>query len=279
MLRKTGVGFLLSLVFVFIFITPTNVFAEKGKWSFTPYAGANVASSRDMVEGMSGAGSAAITFSDGSQLAAAVTATIDDLSFDDTHDTPVLAGFDVGYFISDDLEIFSGLHFVTANATSAKVLSITAAGNFTSSGGTVTAFAVGETANVRFDDYDSWDISVGATKYFSMADFTPYIGGYAGYKHIDEMKFKLSFVTTGVSTGSIKFYNESDVGFFGFHTGINKNFNMAGTPLTFGIRARLDYTPELDNDDSDVDLVGAGGTNDAGGGVDFGLTAQLSIPF
>jgi|TARA_B100000959_G_C14830501_1_gene561700 hypothetical protein len=279
MLRKTGVGFLLSLVFVFIFITPTNVFAEKGKWSFTPYAGANVASSRDMVEGMSGAGSAAITFSDGSQLAAAVTATIDDLSFDDTHDTPVLAGFDVGYFISDDLEIFSGLHFVTANANSAKVLSITAAGNFTSSGGTVTAFAVGETANVRFDDYDSWDISVGATKYFSMADFTPYIGGYAGYKHIDEMKFKLSFVTTGVSTGSIKFYNESDVGFFGFHTGINKNFNMAGTPLTFGIRARLDYTPELDNDDSDVDLVGAGGTNDAGGGVDFGLTAQLSIPF
>ncbi len=279
MLRKTGVGFLLSLVFVFIFITPTNVFAEKGKWSFTPYAGANVASSRDMVEGMSGAGSAAITFSDGSQLAAAVTATIDDLSFDDTHDTPVLAGFDVGYFISDDLEIFSGLHFVTANANSAKVLSITAAGNFTSSGGTVTAFAVGETANVRFDDYDSWDISVGATKYFSMADFTPYIGGYAGYKHIDEMKFKLSFVTTGVSTGSIKFYNESDVGFFGFHTGINKNFNMAGKPLTFGIRARLDYTPELDNDDSDVDLVGAGGTNDAGGGVDFGLTAQLSIPF
>ena len=279
MLRKTGVGFLLSLVFVFIFITPTNVFAEKGKWSFTPYAGANVASSRDMVEGMSGAGSAAITFSDGSQLAAAVTATINDLSFDDTHDTPVLAGFDVGYFISDDLEIFSGLHFVTANANSAKVLSITAAGNFTSSGGTVTAFAVGETANVRFDDYDSWDISVGATKYFSMADFTPYIGGYAGYKHIDEMKFKLSFVTTGVSTGSIKFYNESDVGFFGFHTGINKNFNMAGTPLTFGIRARLDYTPELDNDDSDVDLVGAGGTNDAGGGVDFGLTAQLSIPF
>ena len=60
---------------------------------------------------------------------------------------------------------------------------------------------------------------------------------------------------------------------------INKNFNMAGTPLTFGIRARLDYTPELDNDDSDVGLVGAGGTNDAGGGVDFGFTGQLSIPF
>ena len=279
MVRRTGVGVLLSMVFVFIFLVPTNVFAEKGKWSFTPYAGANVATSRDMVEGMSGAGSVAVTFSDGSQLAAAVTATIDDLSFDDTHDTPVLAGFDVGYFISDNLEIFSGLHFVTASGNSTKVLSITAAGNFTSSGGTVTAIAVGETANVLFDDYDSWDISVGATKYFPNPDFTPYIGGYAGYKHIDEMKFKLSFVTTGVSTGSIKFYNESDVGFFGFHTGINKNFNMAGTPLNFGIRARLDYTPELDNDDSDIDLVGAGGTNDAGGGVDFGLTGQLSILF
>ena len=279
MVKKNGVGVLLSLVFVFIFLVPTNVFAEKGKWSFTPYAGANVATSRDMVEGMSGAGSVAVTFSDGSQLAAAVTATIDGLSFDDTHDTPVLAGFDVGYFISDDLEIFSGLHFVTASGISTKVLSISAAGNFTDSGGTVTALALNETANVLFDDYDSWDISVGATKYFSMADFTPYIGAYAGYKHIDEMKLKLSFVTTGVSTGSIKFYNESDVGFFGFHTGINKNFNMEGTPLTFGIRARLDYTPELENDDSDISLVGAGATNNAGGGVDFGLTGQLSIPF
>ena len=279
MIRKTGVGFLLSLVFVFIFIIPTNVFAEKGKWSFTPYAGANVASSRDMVEGISGAGSVAVTFSDGSQLAAAVTATIDGLSFDDTHDIPVLAGFDVGYFISDDLEIFSGLHFVTAGGNSTKAIDITAGFNFVQ-GGTTTAIAVTDTVNALFDDYNSWDISVGATKYFPMADFTPYIGGYAGYKHIDEMKLKLSFVTTGVSTGKIKFYNESDVAFFGFHTGINKNFNMAGTPLTFGIRARLDYTPDLSDDDSDAGLItGGSATNDAGGGVDFGLTGQLSIPF
>ena len=54
---------------------------------------------------------------------------------------------------------------------------------------------------------------------------------------------------------------------------------MEGTPLTFRIRARLDYTPELDNDDSDIGLVCAGATNNAGGGVDFGLTGQLSIPF
>ena len=271
---------LFLIVLICSFFSPTNVFAEKGKWSFTPYAGANVASSRDMVEGISGAGSVAVTFSDGSQLAAAVTATIEGLSFDDTHDTAVLAGFDVGYFISDDLEIFSGLHFVTASGNSTKVLTITGAGNFTSSGGTVTALALNETANVLFDDYDSWDISVGVTKYFSMADFTPYIGGYAGYKHIDEMKLKLSFVTTGVSTGSIKFYDDTDTAFFGFHTGINKNFNMAGTPLTFGIRARLDYTPDLNDDDSSAGLITGGATtNDDGGGVDLGLTGQLSVPF
>ena len=218
MLRKAGVGFLLSLVFVFIFIIPTNVFAEKGKWSFTPYAGANVASSRDMVEGISGAGSVAVTFSDGSQLAAAVTATVDSLSLTATHDIPILTGFDVGYSISDDLEIFSGLHFVTASGNSTKVLSISAAGNFTDSGGTVTALALTETANVLFDDYDSWDISVGATKYFPNPDFTPYIGGYLGYKHIDEMKVKLTLVTANVD-GKIKFYDDTDAGVFGIHTG------------------------------------------------------------
>ena len=114
-------------MFVFIFLVPTNVFAEKGKWSFTPYAGADVATSRDIVEALSGTVAGAVTFSDGSQLSGTVTAAIDGLSFDDTHDNAVLAGFDVGYFISDDLEIFSGLHFVTADANSTKVLSITAA--------------------------------------------------------------------------------------------------------------------------------------------------------
>ena len=279
MIRKTGVGFLLSLVFVFIFIIPTNVFAEKGKWSFTPYAGANVATSRDMVEALSGTVAGAVTFSDGSQLSGTVTAAIDGLSFDDTHDTPVLAGFDVGYFISDDLEIFSGLHFVTASGNSTKVLSVTAAGNFTSSAGTVTALALNETANILFDDYDSWDISVGATKYFPKADFTPYIGAYAGYKHIDEMKVKLTLVTANVD-GTIKFYDDTDTAFFGFHTGANKDFSVGGTPLTFGIRARLDYTPELSDNDSDTGLVtGGSATNDNSGGVDFGLTGQLSIPF
>jgi len=112
-----------------------------------------------------------------------------------------------------------------------------------------------------------------------MADFTPYIGGYAGYKHIDEMKVKLTLVTANVN-GTIKFYDDTDVGVLGIHTGINKNFNMEGTPLTFGIRARLDYTPDLSDDDSDADLItGGSATNDNSGGVGFGLTGQLSIPF
>ena len=277
MIRKTGVGFLLSLVFVFIFIIPTNVFAEKGKWSFTPYAGANVATSRDMIKSSVLSASAVIAISDFT-VSATFAGDVAELSFDDTHDTPVSAGFDVGYYISDDLEIFSGLHFVTAGGNSTKAIDITAGFNFVQ-GGTTTAIAATDTVNALFDDYNSWDISVGATKYFPMADFTPYIGGYAGYKHIDEMKVKLTLVTAGVD-GTIKFYDDTDTAFFGFHTGINKNFNMAGTPLTFGIRARLDYTPDLNDDDSSAGLITGGATtNDDGGGVDLGLTGQLSVPF
>ena len=268
---------LFLIVLICSFFSPTNVFAEKGKWSFTPYAGANVATSRDMIKSSVLSASAVIAISDFT-VSATFAGDVNELSFDDTHDTPVSAGFDVGYYISDDLEIFSGLHFVTAGGNSTKAIDITAGFNFVQ-GGTTTAIAATDTVNALFDDYNSWDISVGATKYFPMADFTPYIGGYAGYKHIDEMKVKLTLVTAGVD-GTIKFYDDTDTAFFGFHTGINKNFNMAGTPLTFGIRARLDYTPDLNDDDSSAGLITGGSTtNDDGGGVDLGLTGQLSVPF
>jgi hypothetical protein len=270
---------LFLIVLICAFMAPTNVFAEKSKWSFTPYLGANVATSRDMVNALSGTVAGARTFSDGSQIDGTITASISELSFSDTHDTPLLTGLDIGYFIDDNLEVFGGFQYVGASGNSTKVLDITAAGNFTDAAGTATALALNETANVEFDDYSSWAIKAGATKYFPMADFTPYVGGYAGFKHVDEMKFKLKFITAAVQTGKIKFYNSTNTGFFGFHTGVNKKISMGGTPVSLGIRARLDYTPELNNDNSDVDLLGAGKTNDAGGGVDFGLTGQLSVPF
>ena len=274
LLRKL---FLVGLVCAFL--APTNVFAEKDKWSFTPYLGANVATSRDMVNGLSATAAGAVTFSDGSQIDGTVTASVSELSFGDTHDTPLLTGFDIGYSIADDLEVFGGFQYVTAGGNSTKVLDISAAGNFTDSAGTQTAIALNETANVEFDDYNSWAIKAGATKYFPMADFIPYFGGYAGFKHVDKMQFKLKFITAAVETGKINFYKSTNTGFFGFHTGVNKNIAIGGTPVALGVRARLDYTPQLNNDNSDVDLVGAGDTNNAGGGVDFGLTAQLSIPF
>ena len=93
------------------------------------------------------------------------------------------------------------------------------------------------------------------------------------------MKVKLTLSTTNAGSFKIKFYDSTDTGFFGIHTGVNRDFTVGGTPLALGVRAQVDYTPELDGDDADADLVGLGGSNDAGGGVDFGLTAQLSIPF
>jgi hypothetical protein len=267
--------FLVGLVCAFM--APTNVFAEKGKWSFTPYVGANVATSRDMVESSTLSLTAAATTSDFT-VSAAFAANVKELSFDDTHNTPLLTGFDVGHFIRDDLEIFGGFQYVTASGNSTKVADVSAAFNFTQNG-TTTAIGATDTVNAEFDDYDSWAIKVGATKYFPMASFTPYIGGYGGFKHIDEMKVKLTINTANVS-GKIKFYDSTNTGFFGFHTGANKSVMAGNMPINLGIRARLDYTPELNGDDADTGLLTGGAkTNEAGGGVDFGLTAQLSIPF
>jgi hypothetical protein len=260
-------------------LAPSSAFAEKGKLSFTPYMGAIAATSRDMVDSASLSVSDAQTWSDGSQLSAKFRADVKSQSFQDTHDTPLLTGFDIGYFIKDDLEVFGGFQYVQAGGNTTKAGDITAAFTFTDSGGSSTSVGATDTVNGTFDDYKSWALKVGATKYFPMQTFTTYAGGYAGFKHVDSMNVKLTLVTADVS-GTIKFYDATNTGFFGFHTGANKEIDLGGTALIMGVRARLDYTPELNDNDSDTSLVTNGsGTNNAGGGVDFGLTAQLSIPF
>ena len=110
MLRKL---FLIGLVGAFL--APTNVFAAKGDWSFTPYGGATYIY-RDMVNFGStiSTQNIAVTapFSDGSRtLAGGVLSTAGDLKFEDTHSTPISAGFEAGYFISDTLEIFGGFEY------------------------------------------------------------------------------------------------------------------------------------------------------------------------
>ena len=101
-------------------LAPSSAFAEKGKLSFTPYMGAIAATSRDMVDSASLSVSAAQTWSDGSQLSAKFRADVKSQSFQDTHDTPLLTGFDIGYFIKDDLEVFGGFQYVQAGGNTTK---------------------------------------------------------------------------------------------------------------------------------------------------------------
>jgi hypothetical protein len=266
------------------FLAPTNVFAEKGKWSFQPHLGANVTSSRDMMDATTGLTSQAdINFTDGSVLASETVVSLNDLDFEDTHNVALIAGFDIGYFITDSLEIIGGFQTVTADGTEVSALNVTTNGAFQCpTCGARTTLVVGDTATATFDDYNSWAIKIGATKYYPMGNFIPYIGGYGGFKHIDSMQMRLKFKVRSalnVESGNLNIYDETNTGFFGFHTGANKIIPWGTTPVSMGIRARLDWTPELDNDNSDLQKAGGGGANDTGSGVDLGLTVNMSIPF
>ena len=213
----------------------------------------------------------------GPNFAGGVLTTTGDISLNDSHNTPILTGFDLGYSISDTLDVFGGFEYVTAGANTVNILTVTTGFNVTE-GGTTTAVAIGDLVDAKADDYNSWAIKIGATKYFPMQMFTPYIGGYGGFKHIDEMDVTIKVNTAGVNDFKIKYLDSTNTGYFGFHTGANKEIDMGGTPATIGIRARLDYTPDF-NDDTDLGSGIGTDINDTGSGVDFGLTAQLSIPF
>ncbi len=275
---------LFLIVLVFAFLAPTNVFAQtkSGQWSFTPYLGAVAATSRDVLEfdSVSTVTTVAFTFSDGSTFTGGGTATTTgDISLNDSHDTPILTGFDVAYGLSDTLEVFGGFEYVTAGSNKVNLLTVTGAFTFTDSAGTATVFAVDDTIDAEADSYNSWAIKFGATKYFPMGDYTPYVGGYGGFKHIDSMDVTLTTSVAGSGSTKVKYLDSTSTGMFGFHTGVNTNVTMGGTPVSLGVRARLDYSGDFNDDDTDLGSGIGTNINDTGSGVDFGLTAQVTIPF
>lgn len=269
---------LFLFVFTCAFLAPTNVFADKGKWSLTPYLGVNAATSREMVESKTSTAGAQ-TFSDGSSFDGTLSISTRKLDFDDTHNARILTGFDIGYFLTKDLEVFGGFQSVTAGGNKVGAIDVAAAGTFTNSGGTATAIALGDTAEAEFDNYNSWAIKVGATKYLPMGDYIPYVGGYLGLKHVDKMDITLTLSTVGAGSLKTKFYDSTNIGFFGFHTGVYRDFTTGSIPLLVGVRTRLDYTPELIGNDADTELVGLDVSNDVGGGMDFGLTVHVLLTF
>jgi hypothetical protein len=136
--------FLLGLIFAFM--VPTNVFAEKNKWSFTPYLGANAATSRDIADLNSQTfTTTAFTFSDGTTVTAGgVITTSGDVGLNDSHSTPILTGFDVGYSVSDSLEVFGGFEYVTASSDTVTLASVTTGFTVTPSGGGAIAVVAGD---------------------------------------------------------------------------------------------------------------------------------------
>ena len=269
---------LFLFVLTFCFLAPTNVFADKGKWSFTPYFGVNTATSREMLESKTSTAGEQ-SFSGGSSFDGTLSISTRKLDFDDTHNARILTGFDIGYFLTKDLEVFGGYQSVTAGGNTVTAIDVAAAGTFTNSGGTATAIALGDTAEAEFDNYNSWAIKVGATKYFPLGDYIPYVGGYFGLKHVDKMDMTLTFSTVGAGGFKTNLYDSTNIGFFGFHTGVYRDFTTGGIPILVGVRTRLDYTPELIGNDTDTELIGLGVINDVGGGTDFGLTAHVLLTF
>jgi hypothetical protein len=267
---------LFLFVLICTFMAPTNVFADKGKWSFTPYLGVNAATSREMVESKTSTAGAQ-TFSGGSSFDGTLSISTRKLDFDDTHNARILTGFEIGYFLTKDLEVFGGYQSVTAGGNKIVAVDIAAAGTFTNSGGTATAISLGDTADIEFDNYNSWSIKVGATKYLPLGDYIPYVGGYFGLKHVDKMDITLTFA--GAGNLKTNFYDSTNIGFFGLHTGVYRDFTAGSIPLLIGVRTRLDYTPELIGNDTDTELIGLGVSNDVGGGMDLGLTAHVLLTF
>ena len=107
------------------------------------------------------------TLSDGTILGVGGSVDLKALSFNDTHDARLLTGFDVGYFVSETLELFGGFEYVTANGDTTQLGTVVNnTFTITDTTSTTTTIAINDTIDATFDDYNSWAIKLGVTKYF-----------------------------------------------------------------------------------------------------------------
>ena len=255
-----------------------------GNFYIKPLVGTEFALSGNVVNASTYSQTAATTldFADGTIVTAAATGTVDvpDVSFGDAFEQPLSWGGEIGYYLTDDVNVYFKVNKVDADSEVFTAASANVNATVTFNGSAQNFTAGGNIFEASFSDYEEVNFMFGANKNFSFDNFSLYFGGGLGFATIDGLDMTVFELVSGSrNSETIKFSKDSTVFSGELNTGVYHTFS---NNFSVGLDANYRYkgAPSQDNTDFNNDnLDTLESANDAEGQHVFGLMGSISYRF
>ncbi len=254
-----------------------------GNFYIKPLVGTEFSISGDAVKAssISQTGSVTLDFADGTVVTAAGSGRLDvpDLSFEDVFEKSLSYGGEVGYFITDDINLYFKVNSVNADAK--PFVAATANVNATITfNGTASSYTGGTLLEGKFSDYSEVSFMFGANKQFEFENnFFLHLGGGLGFSSIDKLDLTVSELISGNKNNEKLKYTKDSTVFAGeLNTGAGFNIDQ----FSIGLNASYKYkgSPERDTTDFNFDnLETLEKANDAEGQHVLGIMGSVSYRF
>ncbi len=255
-----------------------------GNFYIKPLVGTEFSISGDAVKAssISQTGATTLDFADGTVVTAAVAGQMDvpEVSYDEVFEQSLSFGGEIGYFVTDDINLYFKVNSVDADAKDFVAATATVNATITFDGNASNYTAGGTLLEGKFSDYNEVSFMFGANKQFEFGNnFSLHLGGGLGFSSIDKLDLTVSELISGNKNNEKLKYTKDSTVFAGeINTGAAYNINQFG----FGLNLNYKYkgSPERDTTDFNFDnLETLEKANDAEGQHVFGLMGSISYRF
>jgi hypothetical protein len=205
-----------------------------------------------------------------------VTWSTNAFSFRDIYKQPVTAGFDVGYMVTNSLEVFGGGSFVFASGKRDTIGTATITkSTFDFDTGDIITFNETTSLRAEFNDYHEIDGEIGARWHFMPGwAFRPFIGASARLIWRDDLHMDLTDDTNFV-IGRVRLYDGGAKLGGGLQAGMN--FEIA-EGASIGAMIGLNFRPEQSRNTQDLGS-GLSSITDVSGSIDIPIAVRFNAAF
>jgi Outer membrane protein beta-barrel domain len=189
--------------------------------------------------------------------------------FSKVYDAPAQFGVEMGYGLTDNVELFGGLNYAKTNGSRIQV-------------GTATVAALNNAVLPTFGDFGdlkNLEFEGGARYFFSGETFSPYVGGSIGAVQQDSVKATFTIPDApagGITLANVPFFKKTTALSVGVEGGVS--FGLSDT-IDGRLSAGAKYIGAGRGDDTALSGLGLGTINNGSERWSYPLKATLAVRF
>jgi hypothetical protein len=188
--------------------------------------------------------------------------------FSKVYDAPAQFGIEMGYGLTDNVEVFGGLNYSKAEGSRIQV-------------GTATVAALNAVLPTfgEFGDLTNFEFEAGARYFFAGEGFTPFIGGSLGAVQQDDVKATFTIPDApsgGITLANVPFFKKTTALSVGVEGGVS--FGLSDT-IDGRLSAGAKYIGAARGDDSALSGLGLGTINNGSERWSYPIKATLAVRF